>query len=696
MRYRNRKIFRVILSIFALLSLSGCGGSGGSGDDPTRFPLPCETNQTCEENKPPLADAGHDQNITVGETVMLDSKGSFDPDGTITAYRWEANGRVLSTHADFNTSDFTVGTHTVTLIVTDDHNATATDTVTITVNPPQNCPPVAEAGVDKTVETNGSITITGRGSDPDGTIQKYKWKEGSKVLSTRASFVYTAPNTAGVHTLTLTVTDNRGATDSDEMNVTVINRPPVARIRVEESNVTEGDRVVFGGSASSDPDGTITAYRWEANGRVLSTHADFNTSDFTVGTHTVTLIVTDDHNATATDTVTITVRRVDRGCWQRIGDPALDRNRSAGAEVPSMVVGEEGVLYTAWTESGDSGTNYYVDRYDRSESSVAWQALGSALNTQKGSSISNVRIRLDPDDGYPYVYYYEENASSHGHIVKKWDGSSWGDPIYSDTLPGAEDYNLDINGSGNPVIVYKSSDTAFAFKVYVPCGCTAAWQEAYAALDQGATVSDPTLVHYRGTPYIIYYYTDSSGIHSAVRRYDGTRWVSLGSLESDPSTREALCAVPLLNSDGFLYVAYVERGNAAHTSIPPKVNLKYYNGTSWYLVGENIDGTQTVDPYRELESGGGDNRCLAFAKKDDSTLYLAWSHTDRAKTKVYIKRYHLSGGWTQATDPLEENRSVRGASMVYENGKLHLSVMYDSTPGVPDRDDLNAYRCNVQ
>ena len=70
-----------------------------------------------------------------------------------------------------------------------------------------------------------TIILTGSGSDSDGTIQSYQWKEGDTVLADTASFTYTAPDTAGVHTLTLTVTDNDGATDSDEMNVTVTAQP---------------------------------------------------------------------------------------------------------------------------------------------------------------------------------------------------------------------------------------------------------------------------------------------------------------------------------------------------------------------------------------------------------------------------------------------------------------------------------------
>jgi len=86
--------------------------------------------------------------------------------------------------------------------------------------PPANKLPVANAGSDKTVQVNQSVTITGTGTDSDGKIVSYQWKKGSKVLASMASFSYT-PTVVGADTLTFTVTDNDGATASDSMKVTV-------------------------------------------------------------------------------------------------------------------------------------------------------------------------------------------------------------------------------------------------------------------------------------------------------------------------------------------------------------------------------------------------------------------------------------------------------------------------------------------
>ena len=173
-----------------------------------------------------------------------------------------------------------------------------------------NQPPDADAGSDRTVQTNESIDINGSGNDTDGTIQSYQWKEGDIVLASTASFTYTAPDTAGIHTLTLIVTDDDNATDSDEMNVTVTapaNQPPTADAGADQ-NVTEEETVTLDGSDSNDTDGAIVSYRWQEGNTTLSNAATFTKSNFSVGTHILTLTVTDDDGATDEDTVVVTAQ----------------------------------------------------------------------------------------------------------------------------------------------------------------------------------------------------------------------------------------------------------------------------------------------------------------------------------------------------------------------------------------------------
>ncbi len=84
-----------------------------------------------------------------------------------------------------------------------------------------NLPPEANAGPDLNVYINQTITITGSGTDSDGTIVSYVWNDDSNnQLASTASFNYT-PTSEGTKTLTLTVTDDDGETTSDSMILTV-------------------------------------------------------------------------------------------------------------------------------------------------------------------------------------------------------------------------------------------------------------------------------------------------------------------------------------------------------------------------------------------------------------------------------------------------------------------------------------------
>ncbi len=236
-------------------------------------------------NIAPTADAGLDQ--TVGdddgdgtESVTVDGSGSFDPDGVIVAYEWKEGDTVLGTTAII-TGSFAVGSHTVTLRVTDDGGATRLDDVIVTVNPNQ--PPTADAGPDQTVgdddgDGTESVTVDGSGSfDPDGVIVAYEWKEGDIVLGTTA--IITGSFAVGLHTLSLTVTDNGGATDTNTVLITVNAAPPSGpTIHISNIDITllkRGPRYNARGLVSIVDDtgmpiqGITVAGEWTLNGAFI-------------------------------------------------------------------------------------------------------------------------------------------------------------------------------------------------------------------------------------------------------------------------------------------------------------------------------------------------------------------------------------------------------------------------------------------
>jgi serralysin len=92
-------------------------------------------------NTPPVANAGPDQTLTDddrtgAETVTLNGAASSDAQGPIANYRWAEGATVLANGASATANvSLDVGAHTITLTVTDSGGLTATDTVTVTINP---------------------------------------------------------------------------------------------------------------------------------------------------------------------------------------------------------------------------------------------------------------------------------------------------------------------------------------------------------------------------------------------------------------------------------------------------------------------------------------------------------------------------------------------------------------------------------
>ncbi len=90
--------------------------------------------------------------------------------------------------------------------------------------------PMANAGPDQTVTDSDHdgvemVMLDGAGaSDPDGSIVSYEWWEGTTLLGHGATLAESFG--IGVHTVTLTVTDNGGAFSSDTVTVAVETRHP--------------------------------------------------------------------------------------------------------------------------------------------------------------------------------------------------------------------------------------------------------------------------------------------------------------------------------------------------------------------------------------------------------------------------------------------------------------------------------------
>ena len=188
-----------------------------------------------------------------------------------------------------------------------------------------NKPPIAIAGLDQVITLpTDSISLDGSASnDPDGTISEWLWRKISGPASFNINNTVTAKTsvkslTAGVYQFELKVTDNKGLSAKDTMQVVVNdqtqpNRPPVANAGPDQTITLPTNTVTLDGSASTDPDNNITTYLWtKISGPTSFTITNANSvqtqiTNLAEGIYQFELKVTDAGRLFAKDTVKVTV-----------------------------------------------------------------------------------------------------------------------------------------------------------------------------------------------------------------------------------------------------------------------------------------------------------------------------------------------------------------------------------------------------
>ncbi|MDB4891615.1 MAG: peptidase and in kexin sedolisin [Gemmatimonadetes bacterium] len=239
-------------------------------------------------------------------------------DGTLagSALQWSSsvNGP-LGNGATISTSALTPGTHTITLTATDALGVvgTATRTITIVANQSPSAV-IASPANNSTYLLGSSVSFAGAASDPeDGTLSgaSLVWTSSRDGRIGTGSAISTSTLSAGLHTVTLTATDSRGATRVATISV-MINRAPSANISSPAANATivAGTSVTFSGSASDPEDGPLNGASlvWASSrDGQIGTGASFTTTTLSVGAHTITLTAKDSVNATAVATRSITI-----------------------------------------------------------------------------------------------------------------------------------------------------------------------------------------------------------------------------------------------------------------------------------------------------------------------------------------------------------------------------------------------------
>ncbi|GLS83010.1 PKD domain-containing protein [Paraferrimonas haliotis] len=250
-----------------------------------------------DTNSAPIAHAGSDINVLVGQVAQLDASASNDPDSMDNlTYQWSEISAPDGSIATISSATGIVptftpdvaGVYVFELVVNDGTVDSTADQVSILAKDMDHAP-VAQISAPANAPLGANpIQLDGSASsDPDGDALSYSWHlrppAGSALNSVlpndpAVSFI---PDVAGQYVVELIVND--GQKDSAHSTATIniaanppamVNNPPSAVVPVNFS-IAQGMTVVLDGTRSSDPDAQPITFSWSFVSKPSGSSATF-------------------------------------------------------------------------------------------------------------------------------------------------------------------------------------------------------------------------------------------------------------------------------------------------------------------------------------------------------------------------------------------------------------------------------------
>jgi len=157
----------------------------------------------------------------------------------------------------------------------------------------------------------GSTEIVCIASSPDGEELLYEWScDDGEIEGTGDKVTWTAPDSEGDYTITVTVTSGSGGQDTRETTIQVrANRPPIITSLAADAAWTLPSGSLQITCDAEDPDGDELSYVWTAtDGNISGTEAIVTwTAPEDVGEHDITVVVDDGHGDSDTRTLRVSV-----------------------------------------------------------------------------------------------------------------------------------------------------------------------------------------------------------------------------------------------------------------------------------------------------------------------------------------------------------------------------------------------------
>ncbi len=354
----------------------------------------------------PVADAGRDMTVCANTQVLFDGSQSWDVDGVVNSFLWDFGDGVLGGGAKPTHIYAEPGIYPVKLVITGDPAGTCDDTntaelsVTVKESPESSFTGPSVVSVGEVAAFDGSAS-----KDIGGKIVSWYWDfgDGNSATGMTAEHAYRKSGQYAVKLTIKTDTVSECNTVTAE-NTVVVNAPPLAAAG-EDKFVGTDEIVIFDGSGSSDPDGSIVSYEWnfgdgETASGVQARHLYRNG-----GQYPVTLKVTDDtgvKNNQAEDRLRVTVNSRPRAVI-RMEKKSNDKKekkpeKSEIGKVFAVCAGDK--IYLSAKESSDPDGNLLKNKKAQYQWDLGDGQHGEGPETSHVFTVPGVyQVILTVDDG---------------------------------------------------------------------------------------------------------------------------------------------------------------------------------------------------------------------------------------------------------------------------------------------------------
>jgi len=231
------------------------------------------------------------------------------------------------------------------------------------------------------------VSFNSQYSRDDGTIVEYRWNFGDPMntqsaLDSASTHTFAHP---GTYIVKLTVIDDEGAVDTEQIAIVVTDAPPIAKASVNNEAPLPGVAVVFAATGSYDLQGDIVTYHWEFGDGQTGTGEVVQHTYLQGNYYVVTLTVTDESGLTAQTHLGMNVQPGQSSCG---GD---DSSACGSDSQPFAVITSK---YFSCTSSGKVGEPITMDgiasRPAEGSTIVSYHWDFGDGSTGTGASVSHV------------------------------------------------------------------------------------------------------------------------------------------------------------------------------------------------------------------------------------------------------------------------------------------------------------------